>query len=79
MKYTPYTEIKNSKIELPNNAIEVVECEIIDEESRFIGGDIWGDNETHEVENSLTRVLIIFLIIAIIYFLIKSILTPKKS
>ena len=79
MKYTPYTEIKNSNI-LNNNSIKIVECEIIDEESRFIGGDIiWGDNETHEVENSITRVLIILLIIAVICFLIKSILTTKKS
>lgn len=82
MEYTPYIEITDSKIELQSyQNIEIVDCEIIDEESRFLGGsgEIWGDNEHCEVENSLTRVLIILLIIAIVYFLIKSFLNKKTT
>lgn len=82
MEYTPYIEIKDSKIEIvSSDVIETVDCEIINEESRFIGSqnEIWGDNEHYEVENSLTRVLIILLIIAIVYFLIKSFLNKKTT
>lgn len=80
MKYTPYTEIKDSKIEIASDVVEILDCEIINEESRFIGSqnEIWGDNEHYEVENSLTRVLIILLIIAIVYFLIKSIFKKQN-
>lgn len=82
MEYTPYIEIKDSKIEIASSdVVETVDCEIINEESRFIGSqnEIWGDNEHYEVENSLTRVLIILLIIAIVYFLIKSFLNKKTT
>jgi uncharacterized protein HemY len=37
--------------------------------------EIWGDNEHYEVENSLTRVAILFLVAFLLYYILKQLTT----
>jgi hypothetical protein len=68
------------ELELPEPEPELLETEEIpNEESSFTGGNIWGDNVHYEVENSLTRVLIVVLVAVAIYYAIKSIFKKKKD
>lgn len=77
---------KEEKIELePEPEPELLETEeipneTVNEESGFTGDSgIWGDNVHYEVENSLTRVLIIALVAVAIYYACKSIFKKKKD